>query len=429
MRRALPATLLLPCGLRAKLVPRADGPLANGDLIASFAALSAGVVEIEGGTIGELMLADANVLRVALAQTGLVEEPEIDVVCENCDARLKVRPSASVELGPYFDGELGDEELDELDHEADDPIPPVALKSGSARTARLRAVTVADVRALHEALQTPGKLVVTAEVVRGLGVVSLGDETDAGAIASALDGASDEAFEEIAELFTEGAYPERLTALVRCSSCDARTPAEAPSLREFPAIFVPLRELTVADGFPDSEAFEARARETFRVLIRERGVYGVVLSIEHGVPDCDDAGNPLLGSYTPELPEGEGEPGEPPTIRLFSRTFRRVFADQPDVVFDEIDETVEHELDHHQAFLAGDDPEHEREQAELVDEARREVGETETLRRAAERTRWSFFDFLFRLWPFIALIAALAIWRECGLFTHARSEAFAAGRA
>lgn len=404
-----PFTLQLPSGKRARIV--AAPPRAPRTVGESFAALD-GAVEVEGG-VSALPLADANVLRVALAQAGLIDEAPVRVVCENCDESFEVRPSAAVELGPYLDGELGDDELDELDHEADDPIPPVSLPDGVASTARLRAVTVGEVAPLHAALAAPA-LEITEGVARALGVVALGDERAPGVIARSLDVASDDAVDEVIELFCEGAYPARLTALVPCPSCEARTPVDAPALREFPTEVVRLSELPVAAGYPDAEAFEAHARATFREATRERGLYGVSLLVEHGVPDCDAGGNPLLGSYEPEVPEEEGMPGVPPTVRVFSRAFRRAFADQPDVVFDEIDETIEHELDHHQAFLAGDDPEHDREQATLVDEERRRVGDKESLRRASAQARSSLVDMLARVWPFVAIVSAVLAWQRCG---------------
>ena len=404
-----PFTLQLPSGRRARVL--AAAPRAARTLAESFAALD-GAVDVDGG-LASLPLADANVLRVALVQAGLVDEPAVRTLCQNCDHPFDVRPSAAVELGPYLDGELGDEELDELDHDADDPIPEVALPSGVASTARLRVVTVAEVAPLHAALAKP-ELEVTEDVARALGVVALGDELDTSVIARALDAAPDAALDEVAELFTEAAYPERLTALVLCPSCGARTPVDAPALREFPAHVEPLAALPLAAGYPDDEAFEARARERFRAATRERGIYGVQLIVEHGVPDCDDGGNPLLGSYEPEIPEEDGQPGVPPTVRVFSREFRRAFGDEPDVVFDEIDETIDHELDHHQAFLSGEDPEHEREQALLVEDERRRVGATESLRRASARARSEVWDLVARMWPFALIALAVLAWRQCG---------------
>lgn len=44
-------------------------------------------------------------------------------------------------------------------------------------------------------------------------------------------------------------------------------------------------------------------------------------------------------------------------IRLYYRTFRAMFVDEgPYDVVGEIYETLEHELEHHRAFLDGDDP-------------------------------------------------------------------------
>jgi len=399
--------MLLPTGRRARVI--AASPRSPRTIAEAYAALE-GAIEVDGG-VGSLLLADANVLRVALAQAGILDEAPVRARCINCGEAFEVRPSLSVELGPYLDDE-GDEEWS-AEEDDDAPIPPIELPGGAVETAHLRNVTVAEAAPLRSAL-AEAELTITPEIARALGVDALGSERDLGVIAAALDGASEDAGLAIFELFTEIAYPMRLSPLVRCEACGARTRVDAPALREFSAEDLQPSDEDAVD-YPDDEAFEAHARTYFRALTRERGVYGVRLLVEHGVPACDEGGNPLLGAYDPEVPEaGElAQPGEPPTVRVFSRAFRHEFGDAPEVVLDELEETIEHELDHHEAYLSGEDPVHERELDQLVDDERRRVGRTESLRRASAEARSSLLDLVVRLWPFVAIVAAVFAWREC----------------
>jgi hypothetical protein len=134
----------------------------------------------------------------------------------------------------------------------------------------------------------------------------------------------------------------------------------------------------------------------------------VLLAVEEGPAACDDGGVTLLGSYVPGELEHPGAPARPPEVTLYYRTFRAVHDEEgPYDVAAEVAETVEHELDHHEAYLRGEDPVDEEERGEIAREARREVGETETLRRASRALRGEAGDFLYRTWP-LWLLAALA---------------------
>ena len=78
---------------------------------------------------------------------------------------------------------------------------------------------------------------------------------------------------------------------------------------------------------------------------------------------------------------------------------------------EEIVETLEHELDHHDAWRRGNDPVDDEERAAIVDEERIRVGDTEAMRRASRAARGSVGEFLRRTWP-LWLVAALVALAE-----------------
>ena len=355
-----------------------------------------------------LSLADANVLRAALAQLGATREEAADVVCENCDAAFTVTPCAALELAPYFDGELDDELDAPFPFDEDHETPPILVGGREARTVRLRDVTLGEVAALHRALALY-QLRITKDVVAAMGIVALGEETDPRRIARALQRADDEALDVVLDLFDEAHYPPRLTAEARCPKCGAKNAVEAP-VREFPAERgrragrdAPL------EGFPDAAAFEAIVEREAAAVYARLGVRNVDLIVEGGTPDCDDGGVPLLGSYTPPEDEGSGFVRRPPEVRVYYRTFRSMFEEEPYDVRGEIEETIEHELTHHLAFLSGHDPEDEEERAEIARETRRAAGDTETIRRATKAARGELADFVHRTWPIWVVALAVTI--------------------
>lgn len=412
MPRALPLVLHLPSGRRVRVeaarTPRACAETLSGALD----ALDGGLVDLREGASGvevdELTPGDVHVLRVVLAQTGLVPEPETTSPCQNCGEELRHRPALAVELGPFLDGELDDPELDAaFDFSIAHEIPELRVGRATARTATFAPVTVREARPLFAALASPGWRI-TSAFVKGMGLVALGDETRAPVLARALAGASDDAWSAIVSLYDAASYPPRLTADVACPSCTARNLVEAPALREFPAD--PRAPSDEVAGFPDLAAFERIVEEEAEAAYRRLGVTHVDLIVEAGTPDCDAGGVPLLGSYDPPLDEAPGLPARPPEVRVFYRTFRAMFADEPYDVRAEIEETIDHELRHHLAFLSGHDPEDEEERAEIAREQRRLVGETETLRRATRAARGELADFVYRTWPLWAIVLLVAVW-------------------
>jgi hypothetical protein len=100
----------------------------------------------------------------------------------------------------------------------------------------------------------------------------------------------------------------------------------------------------------------------------------------------------------------------PTAIRLFYRTFRAVHRDEGPYDLDaEIRETIEHEVDHQTAHLAGHDPVDDEERALIERERERLVGRRELSRRARAGFAASFADFLRRTWP-LWVLALAATW-------------------
>ena len=362
--------------------------------------------------LSTLDLRDFHVLRAVATRLGWLAEDALVIACRNCAAPISVRPCAALALGPFVDGELDDEELDRtLDLSTPHPIPEIDLPGGgAAREITLRPLTVADAAALHRALRRR-HLVLSAGVVRAMGIVALGEERDARKIAAALERCPDDAWAALSDLFLAAHYPPRLAAVAVCPTCAARNDVDAPYDRELE----PSRpEAETNDQpFPDLDAFARRSKAAFDACGAAAG--SIRLVVEGGVPACDEGGEPLLGAYVPPggdptAPIGAGE------IVLYYRTFRAMW--QEDGPYDwegEIDETVEHELEHHRGWLVGHDEMDDEERAAIARERRRIEGRSAGAREAVTRLGADLRDFIARTWPvwLIVIAATLAI-TVCG---------------
>ncbi|MDB5216154.1 MAG: hypothetical protein JWO86_4081 [Myxococcaceae bacterium] len=439
MKRAaiarLPAKLTLPSGAVVRLeagasdakepVERAEGAPLFSEVLA---ALAAGRVSITRDgkklDVGALVLRDFHVLRGVLARSGVIAEDEVEIACRNCGAAMHVRPCASLEIGPWVDGELDDPELD-VTLPLGEPIdvPPIPLgRVRTARTVTFEERTVAEARPLFAAA-AQRRLDVTSEVVRAMGIVALGAERDAEKIATALAECDDPAFFAVGDAFLATHYVVRLGCVVLCEACGARNDVDAPYERESggggASEGASGREgesggesesgsESESEGvFPDFERFAARAREIGEPRMAE--MEDVELVVEGGTPAVDDGGEPLLGSYVPPHPGDAGTPTQAPVVTVYYRTFRAMWdEDGPYDWDDELAETIEHELEHHVSFLRGDDPTDDEERAEIRAEAMRIVGKREAGRRALHGFGASWSDFLRRTWP-IWVLALLAL--------------------
>lgn len=357
--------------------------------------------------VRKLALADFHALRAIATRLGWLAEEPIEIACRNCAEPVPVTPCASLELGPWVDGELDDDELDRtlaltLPH----PIPPVRLPGGAtARHVSLRNVTAGEAVPLHRALRRR-RLAITDRVVAAMGIESLGDEKDARRIAQALERCSDPAWNAIGDLFLRAHYAPRLAAVAICPNCGARNDVDAPYEREFePA---PLEPESNEELFPSFDAFAARAREVFDAVIGLRAG-AVALIVDSGVPACDDGGEPLLGSYVPPggdptAPVGLGE------VTVYHRTFEAMWNEDGPYDWDaELAETIEHELEHHDGWLVGHDPMDDEERAEIVREHARMVGRRAAARQSVGALGADFRGFLVRTWPVWLIVAVVSL--------------------
>jgi hypothetical protein len=350
--------------------------------------------------LAKLSLGDFHVLRALLRRLGELDEKTIAITCNNCRKSFAVTPCKTLELGPFRDGELDDAELDkpfdfERLHELD---------GQQVHLARLEPRSLLEAEPLHRAVSGAAPLSLTAAVVRGMGLVELDSETDPARIAERLSQATDADFDAVGRLFEGAHYSPRLLTRHVCPSCGAAEWVEAPALREFsvePAesSHEPRAHRLRASGpaFMKVSEFEALVRVQAERTYRNMGVRAIDLLVVEEAAECDDAGEPLLGCYRPGDPEAL--PPEPPEIRLFYRTFESSWLeDGPYDVAAEIEETLEHELEHHLGFLAGHDPLDEEEHAEIDAEVIRRVGRKEAQRRAFLALGGDVRDFFVRTW-------------------------------
>lgn len=362
----------------------------------------------DGGPLAvkTLALRDFHALRAIATRLGWLAEEPVEIACRNCGETFDHAPCASFELGPFVDGELHDPELDEtLDLSVAHPIPAIPMKGGRAATdVKLRSVTVAEAAALHRALRRR-RFVLSDRVVTAMGVVSLGPLRDARRIADALDRCSDESWGAVGDLFLAAHYSLRLGSVARCPACGARNDVDAPYEREL--------EPSRMDGpsnaevFPDFDAFDTAARDAYVRIVGARQAE-VRLVVDGEVPACDDGGEPLMGAYVPPggdpiSPVGTGE------ITLYYRTFQAMWTEGPYDWAGEIDETLEHELEHHDGWRVGHDEMDDEERAEIVREKARLVGAKVAARESLGALGGDFRGFLARTWPIWLIVALVTV--------------------
>ncbi len=392
----------LPGGRVVDLRPKGKMRPRKGDSKEMLYAGARDVIRDLGVDPDGLTLAEFHALRAIATHEGWLEEEEVEIACRNCDAPAKVKPCAAMPIGPFIDAELDDEELDELlEQGAEHDVPALGKKI------RLGRVTVAQAEPLHRALAAR-ELDLRPAVVTAMGVIALGESRDPRKISRVLRRCDDRAFGEITNLFLAAHYPLRLFALVICDRCGTRNDVDAPYDREFPP-WEESREASTED-FPSFEEFDALVQRIGEPMALAAPPPIPILVVEGGVPACDDGGEPLMGSYVPRHEGDARSPAKPGEITVYFRTFASMWKD--DGPFDlegEVRETIEHELEHHEADLVGHDPKDEEERDEIVREARRVVGKRALARASAGAFASDFVEFWKRTWLvwFIALIAVV----------------------
>jgi hypothetical protein len=398
------------------------GPGPDPPLEGLFAADAAACrVSLTGGgrtlALRDLPLEDFHTLRAILRCLGLIPEEEVELECQNCGHRWRVRPCSGLELGPYRDGELNDAELDE----------PFAFGDrhslGSPATVvELRPLTLREVEPLHIALGADRPLRPATRLVRALGLRAVGEERDPARLGRRLRRATDDFWEDLGLLFESAHYPPRLTVPHACDRCHVVEWLEVPAVREFTAHSTPdearaTRQLARAQepaSFPTPDGFEDLVRVTAARVYVELDVRAVDLAVVDGPAECDEAGEPLLGAYYPAEPDAL--PPRPPEVRIFYRTFQNLWTDQgPYDVPGEVEETLRHELAHHFGQLRGSDPLDDGERAEIASDYHRRVGRRETVRRAVQLASRDFLGFLRKtwwVWLLVSLVTLLLTWTE-----------------
>jgi hypothetical protein len=409
-----PKQVHLPSGLsialEAKPALAARARAASAPLFSELAELvAAGDVTLRARgadlDVASLELRDFHTLRAIATRLGWLAEDPVEIACRNCGQTIAHPPCSTLELGPYVDGELDDPELDvTLDLSRAHSIPPVRLRRGDvARDVRLRSITVAEAAPLHRALRRR-RLVLSDRVVRAMGIEALGSERDPRRIADALARCPEQAWNALGDLFLQAHYPARLASIALCPKCGARNDVDAPYERELEPS--PWTTQSNAEVFPDLDAFDAASRAAFERIAGPLAAH-VRLVVDGGVPACDDGGEPLLGAYLPPggdvaAPVGTGE------ITVYYRTFRAMWdEDGPYDWASEVDETIEHELEHHDGWRVGHDPMDDDERAEIARERVRLVGRKAAVRADVSALGSDLRGFLARTWP-IWLIVAVA---------------------
>jgi hypothetical protein len=361
-----------------------------------------GLVDVFG-----LELRDFHALRAIATRIGLLDEQPVEISCRNCGHAIRLEPCAGLELGPFIDAELDDQELDQtLDLTESHPIPAIDLGAGRvAREATMGPVTVATAAPLHRALRRR-RLLLSERVVTAMGIGSLGPELSPRNIAAALEHGSDETWDAIVNLFLAAHYPLRLSAIVICPECGARNDVDAPYEREFEPRLSALPSNT--EVFPEFDAFDACAHGLFDRLAADQTPY-LALVIDAEIPACDEGGQPLLGAYVPPAgdpwaPIGVGE------ITVYYRSFRALWNEDGPYGWEaELEETLTHELEHHRGWRTGHDALDDDEREDIERERALLVGRKRTMRRSVVGLGVDVGDFVARTWPIWLIVALSAI--------------------
>ncbi len=385
-------------------------------------------------------LRDLHTLRALLTCAGHLSEEPAAFTCQNCDAPFSVAPSTLLAPAPFFDGELTDPEYDEpFPFGEPQPIPRIALPPGrfgrpprlgrTRRSFRKRGdaphggttITFAE-RTAHEALPLLNaaddwitfkskETRITPALVIAMGIIALGNEKSPRVIAEALSNANEIAWGAVLEHYLHAAYPPRLFGLYRCSHCDARNDLDVPLAREWDRTRRMLRSRN-RPPFPDLDTFEARVRFHADRVYKAQAVRNIDLFVDADVPDCDEGGEPLLGSYVPFGTDETIGIQKNAEVRLYYRTFKSAYDEDPSFdVEAEIFETIAHEIEHHLNYLRGDDPMDDEEHATIDAEVVRRIGSKETARRNAftfTNDLVGFFKTTWPLWLGVLLFALLA---------------------
>jgi rubrerythrin len=363
---------------------------------------------IEGVGEAELMampLRDYHALRDLAGRVGAIEEEEETYTCRNCDAPMEIDPREAPvdELLRRYEGDTTAEEVGQ------DLGRTVRLPHRRrGKMVRMASVTVKDALPLWAVLGRDEPFAVTPEIVRALGVRTIGGEKDPRILARVLDRVDDAIWERVEEGFLRVQYSDRAFVPYTCEKCGALHELERPAVREVLGMGREVPDAAAGKPFPSAEEFESMVERIAPEVYAGRGVQGIAIRVEPGVAAVDDGGEPLLGSYQPSENEF--------LIEVYYRTFAKMHAEEGAYDLEaEIRETIDHEVEHHLHHLRGYDPLDEQERRELRDDLVKTYGAPTVRRIVAEGMIAELGRFARFAWPFLLvllLIAGVVAWLE-----------------
>lgn len=384
--------------------PLADDVVEGREIFAGRAlrALSGERLVVDGlgddGVLG-LTLRDYHALRELAVRVGSIADEVAEYPCRNCDATIRVDPA--------------DADVDEILRRYEgDPAPERDWSLGQTvrlprrrktRTIRIEPVTVKDALPLWAALAGEGAWTITPEIVRGMGVRSIGDERNPKLLARVLARLPDEVWANVEEAFLGVQYSDRAFLPWACPACGALHEIDAPALREMDGM---QRDGGGGepDRFPTAEDFERMVERIAPEVYAERAVRNLAIRVEPGVPAVDDGGEPLLGSYEPRT---GGAPEELEfLITLYYRSFQKMWTEEGTYdVEAEIRETIDHEVEHHLYYLQGYDPKDAEEREEIRRDLVKTFGAPTVRRYVAAGLVAEVWRFARFAWPFLLALA------------------------
>ncbi|MBW2464036.1 MAG: metallopeptidase family protein [Deltaproteobacteria bacterium] len=381
--------LTLPSGMRLRVVGLGEGAPMEQDRFRGqrfchgrlYRALDEGRLSVEGTDGGaafcaddldDLHLPDFHALRDAAQRVGAIAKDGGPWLCRNCDGELLGGDDdqPTVDLAHWY--------VEDLPRADGDPFPlteggpVVALAPTTAGIARpfFRA---AIRRTFH----------LSGPVVQAMGITALGELTAPGEIAAAVEELPDEAWEELLAAYEDLAYSPKSYFPVLCRNCETLHDMPAPPDREVGSAGIVGGAGEAESPFLDEEQFASLVLELGAEVYRAMGVQNIELEVVTGVADVDATGEPLLGSYQPRVSQDPStiaasspDLGELSfLIRVYYRTFARMYEDGPYDVEAEVRETLEHEVQHHLHYLQGYDPMDDAERDEALTELERTYGQ------------------------------------------------------
>ena len=317
-----------------------------------------------------------------------------------------MQPCATLELGPYRDGELDDPELDAaFDFEVVRPLPVSEI----ARV-HFNPLSVGDAEPLHVALAKPGALTLTGKLIKAMGVAEVDGGDRPSRIGRRLMQRFRRSFRRARQSVRGGALSAAADDASSVPRCGASAWVDTPALREFTLDPAAGGAVEVRRETPDGERpcmnlaeFEELVGERAERAYSELGVTRSTWWSSTGPPSATTVVSRCSAAIGRQTPMG----CRPSRRRSASFTEPSSTSGPTRADFDvgaEVETTIRHELEHHLAHLAGTDPVDDQERAEIEAEVARRVGRSETKRRALRAARSDLRGFFASTWAIWALL-------------------------